>query len=75
MNLLTSKRQVRLLDLGCGFGYSTLSFALLVENLIKNQKGASVQIIGADIHSDFIEKSIVNYDKYKRHIKHSQVDF
>ena len=65
-----------MLDLGCGYGYSTLAFALMVRkfetyHLQANEamKIDSLQsdflITGSDIHQDFIEKAIINQEIYK----------
>jgi hypothetical protein len=43
-----------MVDYGCGYGYSTLAFAIMVDNLMKyeNTNGAmgKFEIIGADIY-------------------------
>ena len=69
------------MDFGCGFGYSTLAFALMADQLMKNEKVnpvTKISIVGVDVYSEFIEKSIVNYQKYKKHITNNEkiiVDF
>jgi 2-polyprenyl-3-methyl-5-hydroxy-6-metoxy-1,4-benzoquinol methylase len=65
---LQSKKAVKLLDFGCGYGYSTLSFALLADNLIKREgiRGAKLTVVGVDLYSDFIEKGIMNYQNYRK---------
>jgi len=77
MRKLQSMPQVQLVDYGCGFGYSTLAFALLVsspilipqgENLIRRVKQGRLSTLGVDVQPDFIEKSIVNYQAYRRHL-------
>eukprot|EP00347_Sterkiella_histriomuscorum_P021999 403332036 len=73
---LKLNRRLRFLDLGCGFGYSTLAFAMIADQLV--QPGDTVHIIGADIYEDFIEKCIINNQTYKSDIQNSKdvrVDF
>jgi hypothetical protein len=67
---------VKILDFGCGYGYSSLSFALLADNLIKKHqiRGSKVSVLGIDLFGDFVEKSIINYQKYRKVIlNNSQV--
>jgi hypothetical protein len=70
-----------MLDLGCGYGYSTLAFALMVDLLLKHEpvsNNCQFSIIGVDLYSDFIEKSIINYDKYRKSIENTHkitIDF
>jgi SAM-dependent methyltransferase len=61
---------VRMLDIGCGYGYSTLSFALMADQIIKREgiRGAKLSVTGVDLYGDFIEKGIINYQKYKKSI-------
>ncbi|CDW89036.1 UNKNOWN [Stylonychia lemnae] len=51
---LKLQRVIRFLDLGCGYGYSTLAFALMVDKVIKADQQMS--FLGIDLHHDFIEK-------------------
>jgi chemotaxis methyl-accepting protein methylase len=46
---LSHQHTLRLLDLGCGYGYSTLAFAILIDELM-NSSVSKVEIVGADIH-------------------------
>ena len=67
---------MKILDFGCGYGYSSLSFALLADNLIKKHqiRGSKVSVLGIDLFGDFVEKSIINYQKYRKVIlNNSQV--
>ena len=67
---------MKILDFGCGYGYSSLSFALLADNLIKKHqiRESKVSVLGIDLFGDFVEKSIINYQKYRKVIlNNSQV--
>jgi hypothetical protein len=45
------------------------------KGLSSNKKG-KFNIVGVDLHSDFVERSIVNFQKYAKHIDKSiGVDF
>lgn len=71
---LRDGRKVRMLDYGCGYGYSTLSFALMANSLIKHDKlGGLIQVVGVDLYADFVEKSIMNYQRYKQHMSSDKV--
>lgn len=64
------------MDLGCGYGYSTLSFAMLIDQIVK--EGDTVHLVGADIFDDFLEKCRLNQQKYKSHFQNQKdikVDF
>lgn len=41
------------------------------EESIKNNSNSAIQIIGVDVYSDFIEKAIVNHQKYKKHVENA----
>lgn len=66
---LQRNRVVRMVDYGCGYGYSTIAFAMMVDNLLKyegqRQTLGKFEIMGADVYQDFIEKSILNYHNYR----------
>lgn len=61
-----------MVDYGCGYGYSTIAFAMMVDSLLKyegqRQTLGRLEIIGADVYQDFIEKSILNYQNYRSKI-------
>ena len=49
-----------MLDVGCGFGFSTLLYAKLA-SLIRDKPFSAV---GSDLHQSFIEKAVLNNQKY-----------
>lgn len=50
----------RMLDVGCGHGYSTLVYSRLA-SLIRDTPFVAV---GTDFHQSFIEKAVLNSQKY-----------
>ena len=50
----------RMLDVGCGHGYSTLVYSRLA-SLIRDTQFLAV---GTDFHQSFIEKAVLNSQKY-----------
>ncbi|TNV86822.1 hypothetical protein FGO68_gene3735 [Halteria grandinella] len=66
MKKLQRNRVLRMVDYGCGYGYSTLAFAIMVDNMMKYEKGmGKLEIMGADVYQDFIEKAIMNSQNYR----------
>ena len=73
LSLLLQQRKdtkdVAMLDVGCGWGYSTLLYADLASQILKHD----FEIVGTDYHEIFVEKCMLMLDQYP--IQNAKVNF
>ena len=74
LETFSQDRPIKLLDVGCGKGYSTLAYAMLA-NTIRSKQPNSFQMTGVDYHSHFMERASLNLEKYANHLTKGSVKF
>lgn len=67
-------RPIKMLDVGCGKGYSTLAYALLA-NTVGPKQANKFQMTGVDYHSHFMERASLNLEKYANYLTNGSVKF
>lgn len=66
-----AQESVNMLDVGCGKGFSTLSYAMLASQVVTK----NFTMTGIDYHAHFMERAGLNFEKYKHHLQNGQVKF
>ena len=68
-----SDHTVKMLDVGCGKGYSTLAYSILANQVLS--MGKRFEMTGVDYHSHFMERASLNFEKYQTHMQQGTVKF